>query len=313
MHADVQAAPGGDTRRSRAARSSSARYCKQDVEVERELHGRVPPLSGRRTDAVGAQLPDQPARLSFRPVICRSRASDRAGRGARDRCRACRADWRRRHQSQPSRSVCGGGCSSRAARRRSSTARRSKSYSATMRSRGQCAACWSFGSAGLRRRPRRSTRCLPAPTATIAYVAPSAITAPPPARFAGERFQPQNLKRPTVEDLDAAIAAVATGDYAHVKKLYPQPLAVVGDCIRSMICAAPGHVLIRRRSQRDRKPRAGVAGRRGMETRRLSPFTTGPRIRATSPIARPRARSSACHRAPTRRDRNSATSGKHAI
>ena len=63
-------------------------------------------------------------------------------------------------------------------------------------------------------------------------------------RWSGEGFQPQNLKRPVVEDLDAARAAVATGDYAHVKKLYPQPLAVVGDCSRSMICAAPGHVLI---------------------------------------------------------------------
>ena len=63
-------------------------------------------------------------------------------------------------------------------------------------------------------------------------------------RWAGEGFQPQNLKRPVVEDLDAAIAAVATGDYAHVKTLYPRPLAVVGDCSRSMICAAPGHVLI---------------------------------------------------------------------
>ena len=63
-------------------------------------------------------------------------------------------------------------------------------------------------------------------------------------RWAGEGFQPQNLKRPIVEDLDAAIAAVATGDYAHVKKLYLRPLSVVGDCSRSMICAAPGHVLI---------------------------------------------------------------------
>jgi DNA polymerase len=63
-------------------------------------------------------------------------------------------------------------------------------------------------------------------------------------RLAGEGFQPQNLKRPVVEDLDAAIAAVATGDYAHVRNLYDRPLSVVGDCIRSMICAAPGHVLI---------------------------------------------------------------------
>jgi DNA polymerase bacteriophage-type len=63
-------------------------------------------------------------------------------------------------------------------------------------------------------------------------------------RWAGEGFQPQNLKRPVVEDLDAAIAAVSTGDYAHVKERYDQPLSVVGDCSRSMICAAPGHVLI---------------------------------------------------------------------
>ena len=63
-------------------------------------------------------------------------------------------------------------------------------------------------------------------------------------RWSGEGFQPQNLKRPVVEDLVAATAAVATGDYAHVRKLYPRPLAVVGDCSRSMIVAAPGHQLI---------------------------------------------------------------------
>lgn len=63
-------------------------------------------------------------------------------------------------------------------------------------------------------------------------------------RWSGEGFQPQNIKRPVVEDLDAAIAAVATGDYAHVKKLYPRPLSVVGDCGRPTICAAPGNVLI---------------------------------------------------------------------
>jgi DNA polymerase bacteriophage-type len=63
-------------------------------------------------------------------------------------------------------------------------------------------------------------------------------------RWAGEGFQPQNLKRPVVDDLDDAIAAVATGDYEHVRKLYPRPLSVVGDCSRSMICAAPGHMLI---------------------------------------------------------------------
>src|SRR5262245_10620659 len=63
-------------------------------------------------------------------------------------------------------------------------------------------------------------------------------------RWSGEGIQPQNLKRPVVDDLDAAIAAVATGDYQHVKSLYPKPLAVVGDCSRAMICAAPGKVLV---------------------------------------------------------------------
>jgi DNA polymerase len=63
-------------------------------------------------------------------------------------------------------------------------------------------------------------------------------------RWAGEGVQPQNLKRPIVDDLDAAIIAVATGDYQHVRSLYPRPLAVVGDCTRAMICAGPGHVLI---------------------------------------------------------------------
>jgi DNA polymerase bacteriophage-type len=63
-------------------------------------------------------------------------------------------------------------------------------------------------------------------------------------RWSGEGFQPQNLKRPEVADIDAAIAAVATGDYAHVKKIYPQPLSVIGDCSRRMITAAPDHILI---------------------------------------------------------------------
>src|SRR4249919_2988841 len=63
-------------------------------------------------------------------------------------------------------------------------------------------------------------------------------------RWAGEGFQPQNLKRPVTQDIDAAVAAIGTGDYQHVKTLYPRPLAVVGDCTRSMICAAAGHTLI---------------------------------------------------------------------
>ena len=63
-------------------------------------------------------------------------------------------------------------------------------------------------------------------------------------RWAGVGVQPQNLKRPEVEDLEAAIAAVKTGDYEHVRGLYPRALSLLGDLGRSLIVAAPGHTLI---------------------------------------------------------------------
>ena len=63
-------------------------------------------------------------------------------------------------------------------------------------------------------------------------------------RWAGNGFQPQNLKRPETKDIEAAIAAIATGDYAHVRSLYEKPLSIVGDISRSLIRATPGHVLI---------------------------------------------------------------------
>jgi DNA polymerase bacteriophage-type len=63
-------------------------------------------------------------------------------------------------------------------------------------------------------------------------------------RWAGEGFQPQNLKRPQEEDLESAIAAVSTGDYKHVRGLYPRALSLLGDLGRSLIIAAPGNVLI---------------------------------------------------------------------
>jgi DNA polymerase bacteriophage-type len=65
-------------------------------------------------------------------------------------------------------------------------------------------------------------------------------------RWVGKGPQLQNLKKPETEEdgLDAAMAAIATGDYAHVKALYPKPLSVIGDCTRLMITAAPGRLLI---------------------------------------------------------------------
>jgi DNA polymerase len=63
-------------------------------------------------------------------------------------------------------------------------------------------------------------------------------------RWGGSRFQPQNLKKSKLEDVEGAIVAVSTGSYEHVQKLYPRPLGVVGDISRSLICAAPGNVLI---------------------------------------------------------------------
>jgi DNA polymerase len=63
-------------------------------------------------------------------------------------------------------------------------------------------------------------------------------------RWSGSGPQPQNLKRPEVEDIEAAIAAVSTGSYAHVRSFYSKPLAVIGDLSRSMVRAAPGKKFI---------------------------------------------------------------------
>ena len=47
-----------------------------------------------------------------------------------------------------------------------------------------------------------------------------------------------------MDDLEAAIAAVKTGSYEHVRSLYPRALSLLGDLGRSLIIAAPGHTLI---------------------------------------------------------------------
>jgi CHC2-type zinc finger protein/Toprim domain-containing protein len=62
-------------------------------------------------------------------------------------------------------------------------------------------------------------------------------------RWSGSRYQPQNMKKPEGADIDAALAAVRAGDLARVREL-GAPLSIVGDISRAMICAAPRHVLI---------------------------------------------------------------------
>jgi DNA polymerase len=63
-------------------------------------------------------------------------------------------------------------------------------------------------------------------------------------RWTSFGIQVQNMKRPEVEDMGAAIEAVATGNLDHLKQCYPQPMSIVGDITRALICAAPGHRLI---------------------------------------------------------------------
>jgi DNA polymerase len=59
-------------------------------------------------------------------------------------------------------------------------------------------------------------------------------------RWTGSGPQPQNFKRDS-DGIEAKRVAVATGDLGRVQRLYAQPLEVVGDIARAMICAAPGH------------------------------------------------------------------------
>jgi DNA polymerase len=62
-------------------------------------------------------------------------------------------------------------------------------------------------------------------------------------RWTGHGPQPQNFKRDG-EHLDGKREIIATGDLALVASRYPQPLEAVGDIARAMIRAAPRHRLL---------------------------------------------------------------------
>ena len=164
-----------------------------------------------------------------------------------------------------------------------------------------------------RPRSRRSAPCWRAPAPMTVSAARSSTTAHQPDDGPGEGYQPQNLKRPEVEDLDAAIAAVMTGDYALMKQLYPKPLSVVGDCSRAMITAADDHELIGADLSCDRKPRGGLGGRRGMEARRLSQVRRDRRSARRALLHDRSARSSACLDGTYTRTRPNAKSARPAI
>lgn len=65
-------------------------------------------------------------------------------------------------------------------------------------------------------------------------------------RWAGRRFQPQNLPRPDVEKEEVLrqVEAVLTGDPALVAMLYGPPLTVVANCVRPMLVAPKGKDLL---------------------------------------------------------------------
>ena len=64
-------------------------------------------------------------------------------------------------------------------------------------------------------------------------------------RWAGRSFQPQNLPKVTIADIDAATDAVRSGDHARVQSLNGgDTLSIISNVVRNVIVAKPGHVLI---------------------------------------------------------------------
>jgi DNA polymerase len=65
-----------------------------------------------------------------------------------------------------------------------------------------------------------------------------------PGRWSSRGIQLHNMKRSTTEDLEKAVKVIGTGSFDKARKEYDNPLSVIGDLIRAMIIAAPGHTLI---------------------------------------------------------------------
>jgi len=73
--------------------------------------------------------------------------------------------------------------------------------------------------------------------------------APDSGRWAARGAQLQNLPRPKIledveqEEVDTAVSYLMTGDSELVNLAYGMPLTLVADCVRPMICAAPGNII----------------------------------------------------------------------
>jgi DNA polymerase len=66
-------------------------------------------------------------------------------------------------------------------------------------------------------------------------------------RWSSRGAQVHNLKRMTEESpaaIEATVSDLLTGDYKLLKTKYARPLQVIGNNIRTVICAAPGNVLV---------------------------------------------------------------------
>jgi DNA polymerase len=63
-------------------------------------------------------------------------------------------------------------------------------------------------------------------------------------RWSSLGAQLHNLKRPTITDLDTAIALVTAGNFEAVKNRYERPLEIVGNISRAILVAAPGKTLL---------------------------------------------------------------------
>ena len=63
-------------------------------------------------------------------------------------------------------------------------------------------------------------------------------------RWAGRRFQPQNLPRSSIKISESDIDLLRGANTGLIDLIYGSPLAFVSDCIRSLLVAAPGHELL---------------------------------------------------------------------